>query len=159
MEKKMTIEKETTKKKKTSSSEKENVVLKGQQRKPHAFDAYVGLRIRTRRVLKNISQEQLGSKLGITFQQIQKYEKGINRISAGRLYEIASFLEVPVSYFFEGLDKPNVDLSVQENRSSYTAHPSAEDGELYQRLLDVIVQMKNPDALKRVLKVAQQEAF
>ena len=66
-------------------------------------DAHVGRRLRRRRTSLGISQEQLGSALGLTFQQIQKYEKGQNRIGAGRLYRIANILSVPVQYFFEGL--------------------------------------------------------
>lgn len=66
-------------------------------------DAHVGRRLRRRRTALGISQEQLGTALGLTFQQIQKYEKGQNRIGAGRLYRIAGILSVPVQYFFEGL--------------------------------------------------------
>ena len=70
-------------------------------------DAHVGRRLRRRRTSLGISQEQLGSALGLTFQQIQKYEKGQNRIGAGRLYRIAGILSVPVQYFFEGLNNEN----------------------------------------------------
>jgi transcriptional regulator with XRE-family HTH domain len=66
-------------------------------------DAHVGRRLRQRRIALGISQEQLGTELGLTFQQIQKYEKGQNRISAGRLYKIAQILSVSVEHFFEGL--------------------------------------------------------
>ena len=66
-------------------------------------DAHVGRRLRRRRTSLGISQEQLGAALGLTFQQIQKYEKGQNRIGAGRLYRLANILSVPVQYFFEGL--------------------------------------------------------
>lgn len=66
-------------------------------------DAHVGRRLRHRRTSLGISQEQLGAALGLTFQQIQKYEKGQNRIGAGRLYRIAGILSVPVQFFFEGL--------------------------------------------------------
>ena len=66
-------------------------------------DAFVGSRVRIRRMTLGISQEQLGSALGLTFQQIQKYEKGQNRIGAGRLFRIAQFLSVPVQFFYEGL--------------------------------------------------------
>lgn len=65
---------------------------------------YVGLRMRKRREELGISQGRLGRHLGLTFSQIQKYEKGTNRIGAGRLYQIASFLAVAPSYFFDGLD-------------------------------------------------------
>lgn len=66
-------------------------------------DAFVGSRVRIRRMSLGISQEQLGSALGLTFQQIQKYEKGQNRIGAGRLFRIAQVLSVPVQFFYEGL--------------------------------------------------------
>ncbi len=67
------------------------------------IDAYVGVRIRRRREALGMSQGTLGRHLGLTFSQIQKYEKGTNRIGAGRLYKIAGFLGVSVLYFFEGL--------------------------------------------------------
>ncbi|MEM7057857.1 MAG: helix-turn-helix transcriptional regulator [Pseudomonadota bacterium] len=67
------------------------------------IDAHVGSRVRLRRMTLNISQEQLGESLGLTFQQVQKYEKGQNRIGAGRLYKIAQILSVPVEFFYEGL--------------------------------------------------------
>ena len=63
-----------------------------------------GGRVRLRRMLLGMSQEKLGESLGLTFQQVQKYEKGVNRVSAGRLFEIADVLEVPVAFFFEGAD-------------------------------------------------------
>ena len=72
-------------------------------RRPNPIDVHVGSRVRFRRMLLGMSQEKLGEKLGLTFQQIQKYEKGINRVAAGRLYNIAQALGVDVGYFFEGL--------------------------------------------------------
>ena len=69
------------------------------------IDAHVGKRLRLRRTLTGMSQERLGKTIGLTFQQVQKYEKGINRIGAGRLYDLAQILDVPVSYFYD--DLPN----------------------------------------------------
>jgi transcriptional regulator with XRE-family HTH domain len=66
-------------------------------------DRHVGTRIRERRVMLGLSQQQLAHMIGVTYQQAHKYERGLNRISAGRLYEIAQVLKVPVSWFFEGL--------------------------------------------------------
>ncbi len=66
-------------------------------------DAHVGLRIRTARMAAGLSQERLGNALGVTFQQVQKYEKGVNRVGAGRLNDIARVLSVPVPYFFDKL--------------------------------------------------------
>jgi transcriptional regulator with XRE-family HTH domain len=70
---------------------------------PHPIDVHVGSRARLRRTLLGMNQTQLGEKLGITFQQIQKYENGFNRISASRLYQMTRILDVPVSFFFDGL--------------------------------------------------------
>ena len=69
---------------------------------PDPTDKHVGARVRMRRMMLSMSQEKLGDALGLTFQQVQKYEKGTNRIGASRLQHIASILQVPVSFFFEG---------------------------------------------------------
>jgi transcriptional regulator with XRE-family HTH domain len=67
------------------------------------LDTFIGARLRMRRLMLGMSQEALGEKLSLTFQQIQKYEKGTNRVSASRLYELAQALDVPVQYFFDGV--------------------------------------------------------
>ena len=69
----------------------------------HPVDAHVGQRIRQRRWMSGMTQQQLAEKVGIKFQQIQKYETGMNRVSASRLWDIAEALSVPVAYFFEGM--------------------------------------------------------
>ena len=69
---------------------------------PNPVDKHVGSRVRMRRIMLGMSQEKLGEALGLTFQQIQKYEKGTNRIGASRLSQIADILQVPVSFLFEG---------------------------------------------------------
>ncbi len=71
------------------------------KKSPNPIDTHVGSRVRMRRMMLGMSQEKLGEHLGITFQQIQKYEKGTNRIGASRLQHIATVLQVPVSFFFE----------------------------------------------------------
>src|SRR5579863_3035891 len=68
------------------------------------IDHHVGTRIRERRIMLGLTQQQLADLIGVTYQQAHKYERGINRVSAGRLFEVARVLSVPVSYFFEGLD-------------------------------------------------------
>lgn len=79
-------------------------------------DRFVGGRIRERRVMLGLSQQQMANLIGVTYQQAHKYERGINRISAGRLYEIARVLSVPVSFFYEGLDdvQGSDDLSIRQ---------------------------------------------
>ena len=73
---------------------------------PNPIDKHVGSRVRMRRMMLGMSQEKLGDALGLTFQQVQKYEKGTNRIGASRLQQIATILQVPVSFFFEGAPAP-----------------------------------------------------
>lgn len=89
------------------------------KKQANAVDAHVGNQVRLRRMLIGMSQEKLGQLLGLTFQQVQKYERGINRIGAGRLFEIAHVLGVNIRYFYDGLgDTP-----------SGRAHGSAEEAE------------------------------
>lgn len=74
---------------------------------PNPIDKHVGARVRMRRMMLSMSQEKLGDALGLTFQQVQKYEKGTNRIGASRLQLIANILSVPVAFFFEGAPQGN----------------------------------------------------
>jgi Predicted transcriptional regulators len=92
-----------------------------EKKKPNDIDVNVGQRIRLRRQILGMSQTTLGDALGITFQQVQKYEKGTNRVGASRLSHIASILSVPVSHFFEGMptaegsDRPDSVQHTPEN--------------------------------------------
>jgi transcriptional regulator with XRE-family HTH domain len=87
------------------------------ERGPNPVDLHVGARIRMRRKLLGVSQERLADQLGLTFQQVQKYERGANRVSASKLYEIAKALQTSVAYFFEGLaDTVEVDAELPEGR-------------------------------------------
>lgn len=87
------------------------------KKKPNPIDVHVGSRIRMRRNMLGMSQEKLGESLGITFQQIQKYEKGTNRVGASRLQAIASIMEVPVAFFFE--DAPGGAGLAEESQNTY----------------------------------------
>ncbi|MBE1236579.1 helix-turn-helix transcriptional regulator [Phaeovibrio sulfidiphilus] len=82
---------------------------KSEETGPDPVDVHVGCRLRLRRTLLNLSQEQLANSVGVTFQQIQKYERGSNRISASRLYDISKVLGVPVSFFFEDIGQDIID--------------------------------------------------
>jgi transcriptional regulator with XRE-family HTH domain len=88
---------------------------------PNPVDLHVGARIRLRRRMQGVSQEKLADALGLTFQQVQKYERGANRVSASKLYEIAAALRAPVAYFFDGLADP-----CAEDDQAETARPSDE---------------------------------
>ncbi|MFI5012915.1 MAG: helix-turn-helix domain-containing protein [Hyphomicrobiales bacterium] len=86
---------------------------------PNLIDRHVGSRLRMRRVLMGMSQEKLGDSLGVTFQQVQKYEKGMNRIGASRLQSASRALEVPVEFFFR--DAPQLDANQQASGSADAA--------------------------------------
>ena len=80
--------------------------MSGSSKRPNPIDVHVGTRLRLLRVKAKLSQQAIGKMLGLTFQQIQKYEKGTNRIGASRLQQIAAILQVPVAFFFEGAPDP-----------------------------------------------------
>lgn len=125
-----------------------------------SIDAHIGSRVRLRRVMVGVSQEQLGEALGVTFQQIQKYEKGLNRIGAGRLYRVAQILKVEVGFFYEGLPHLNGSaalnglevsieadeetaalmsfLSTPEGNSLSRAFTRIDDGPTRRRLVDLV---------------------
>jgi len=80
----------------------------------HPVDVHVGKRVRHRRWMVGMTQQQLGETVGIKFQQIQKYETGMNRVSASRLWDIAHAMDVPVSFFFEGLEGDSAEVAKAE---------------------------------------------
>ncbi|MFV1849556.1 MAG: helix-turn-helix domain-containing protein [Porticoccaceae bacterium] len=84
--------------------------------KPNPVDIHVGARVRLRRTLLGMSQEKLGEAIGLTFQQVQKYERGANRVGASRLYDLSRVLEVPVSFFFDDMPDEISSKSVHERR-------------------------------------------
>jgi transcriptional regulator with XRE-family HTH domain len=104
----MTILRRGSKNRKPDNGE-EKMVDKENKKKPNPTDIHVGSRIRLRRNMLGMSQEKLGESLGITFQQIQKYEKGTNRVGASRLQSISTILGVPVAFFFE--DAPGQEVA------------------------------------------------
>ena len=105
-------------------------------------DAHVGRRMRQRRESLGLSQGRLGRHLGLTFSQVQKYEKGANRIGAGRLYLLAGFLDVPVQYFFEGLGEEPLTVSPEVRANGR--------GDL-EHLEDAFLSIPDPDTRRSVL--------
>src|SRR3954464_4150740 len=93
----------TTKSRKTGPKSRPGMVTGATAKDPQPVDRHVGSRVRMRRMMVGMSQEKLGEACGITFQQIQKYEKGTNRRGASRLHQIARVLQVPVEFFYEGV--------------------------------------------------------
>jgi transcriptional regulator with XRE-family HTH domain len=110
------------------------------------IDKYVGQRMRTRRESLGISQGRLGRHLGLTFSQIQKYEKGANRIGAGRLYQIAGYLGVTTSFFFEGLDAGN---------RSANGSVAKIGGDEVRHLLDAFGGIEDPETRASVLALVR----
>lgn len=123
---------------------------------PNPIDIHVGARLRLRRTLLGLSQEKLGEAVGITFQQLQKYERGSNRISASRLFNLSQVLGVPVSYFFddmpspEQISTPSPDLppSETEEFESMARRETLELVRAYYRIDDPAVRKRTFDLLK-----------
>ena len=109
-------------------------------KEPHPVDAYVGKQLRMRRKLLGLSQDDLGKKVGITFQQIQKYESGVNRMGASRMWEFAQALEISEAYFFDGYnnDQTNDDLYSEENEKLLTAYYSIADSHLRSKAIKIL---------------------
>jgi transcriptional regulator with XRE-family HTH domain len=97
---------------------------KAEQQGPHLVDRHVGRRVAERRIGLGHTQSQLGEALGLTFQQIQKYEKGANRVSASKLWEMARFLDVDISYFFGGLTSSANGMAEGEAAPFQHDHPA-----------------------------------
>ena len=125
------------------------------KKSPNSIDIHVGSRIRLRRVMLGLSQEKLGDGLGITFQQVQKYEKGTNRVGASRLQHISELLDVPISYFFEGVPDASQDrapvapsalsqfLNSKEGISLAKAFSAIEDTRVRRRVLELVQSLGN----------------
>ncbi len=126
-------------------------------RKPNPVDVHVGSRVRYRRMIVGMSQEKLGEKMNLTFQQIQKYEKGTNRIGASRLFQLSKILDVPVGYFFEdafansapshaiqGLHEPEQEgflldfLNSREGLDLNKAFAKIQDPKVRRRVIDLV---------------------
>lgn len=101
--------------------------------RPNPVDVFVGGRVRLRRTLLGMSQEKLGEALGLTFQQVQKYERGANRIGSSRLWDLSRVLDVPVSFFFEGMTDQVSSLSPRHIAGAEAEPPSQETNPLIRR--------------------------
>ena len=127
------------------------------QGEPNPIDVHVGNRIRLRRTLLGLSQEKLASMLGLTFQQVQKYERGMNRVGASRLWDIGKVLEVPVSFFYEDMDKSVANqsprmFSIPDAEPLYLA----EDEEVYNA--DPMQKQETIELVKAYYKIPNRKA-
>jgi transcriptional regulator with XRE-family HTH domain len=133
-----------------------------EKRKPNPIDIHVGSRVRLRRTMVGMSQEKLGDALGITFQQIQKYEKGANRVGASRLQEISRILNTPVSFFFEdapGSEKDAAGGFKETNSTNYVVDfLSSSDGLQLNRAFVKITDPKVRRKLVELTKALANEA-
>ena len=120
--------------------------------RPQEIDRYVGARIRERRIMLGLTQHQMADLIGVTYQQAHKYEKGINRVAAGRLYSIARVLGTEVSYFYEGL-KTGRSLTLSPSQRmlldlarNFLNIPNAEHREAVARLARALAESENGNA-------------
>jgi len=126
----------------------------------HPVDVYVGKRLRLKRTLLGLSQEAIGNAIGVTFQQIQKYERGINRMGASRLHDFARALGVPVSYFFEGYsaEAPSGGAyGMAESEGPAFEHEQVPNRETME-IMRAYYRIKNPMQRKRVLELMKSMA-
>src|SRR5262249_45389024 len=142
-----------------SSSERSAMAVRLQfaaKKAPNPTDQHVGKRVRMRRLMLAMSQEKLGAALGLTFQQVQKYERGANRIGASRLQQLSHILQVPVSFFFEGA--PNASAPHGSNGSALSMAQiddflSDLDG---LRLTRAFTRIDNAALRRRIVKLVQE---
>lgn len=121
--------------------------------KPNPVDVHVGQRLRQRRTFLGMTQEQLGNALGITFQQVQKYERGTNRVGASRLYDISRVLDVPPQYFFDEMPKDRDGGMSESGQSPYSG-----DGVMDREIMDLVRafrQVSNPLVRQRVTELVR----
>lgn len=123
---------------------------------PHPVDVHVGKQLRMRRVILGLSQETIGKAIGVTFQQVQKYERGINRMGASRLYEFAKYLTTPVSYFFEGLDIPQQAGAVSEESAALEHEKMASRETL--EMMRAYYRINDPNVRSRVFELVKSLA-
>ena len=127
--------------------------------KPNPVDIHVGSRVRLRRTLLGMSQEKLGTAVGLTFQQIQKYERGANRIGSSRLFQFAQVLDVPVSFFFD--DMPE-EIARSQPGASLNASESFQQDQFARRetleLVRAYYKIRNPNVRKRVFELTKAVA-
>jgi transcriptional regulator with XRE-family HTH domain len=125
---------------------------------PNSTDVYVGSRVRMRRLMLKMSQTALGTALGLTFQQVQKYEKGTNRIGASRLQSVSHILRVPISFFFEGAPKlpgAGIKSGAPPSPSYVSDFLATKDG---LALTKAFTRIKEPAVRRCVVKLVQQIA-
>lgn len=127
--------------------------------RPHPVDVHVGSRVRMRRTLLGMSQEKLGEAIGLTFQQVQKYERGTNRIGSSRLYDLSSVLDVPIGYFFEdlgdwqGAKASGKARAFAEEQADYELDPMAKRETL--ELVRAYYRIKDPAVRKRLFDMCK----
>ncbi len=128
---------------------------------PHPVDVHVGSRVRMRRTLLGMSQEKLGEALGLTFQQVQKYERGANRVGASRLYQISRILDVPVAFFFDEMTGAAPSPSAQLVGLSEESEPSSFDPMAKRETLELVrayYRIVDPRVRKRIFELTKAVA-
>jgi transcriptional regulator with XRE-family HTH domain len=131
------------------------------KKQTNPIDIQVGNRVRIRRMLIGMSQERLGDLLGLTFQQVQKYEKGVNRIGAGRLFEVSRILNVPVDFFYEGVNAMPAGASEAESAPVMEFVSSGEGLQLslaFMKIRDTKVRKRVLDLVKSLAEEEEQKS-
>ncbi len=149
----------------TAARSRRGVTGRPKTGKPNPIDVHVGSRVRLRRTLLGMSQEKLGEAIGLTFQQVQKYERGANRIGASRLFDLSRVLDVPVSFFFDDMpEEPSAVVTALDgglpedtrSGSGYEPDPMAKRETL--ELVRAYYRISDPSVRKRLFELTKAVA-
>lgn len=151
--------------KKNDGAKPTPVIPAGRPGVPNPIDIHVGGRVRLRRTLLGLSQEKLGEQIGLTFQQVQKYERGTNRIGASRLYDLSRVLDVPIQFFYDDMTAETAGQSprLRAGLSESTTDPYAADADPMNRretleLISAYYKIKDPVVRQRIFDLCRAMA-
>ena len=130
-----------------------SVAAKRSLAQANTVDTYVGQRIRDKRNERGMSQTEVANALGVTFQQVQKYERGTNRVSASRLFDLSRILSVPIQYFFAGLNNQSTPIEKEDDNVIHLMKPDTVE------LVEAYYKVENPQVRRQILSTIRSISF
>ena len=130
-----------------------SVAAKRSRAQANTVDTHVGQRIRDKRNERGMSQTEVANALGVTFQQVQKYERGTNRVGASRLFDLSRILSVPVQYFFEGLNNQPTPIEEEDDNVIHLMKPDTVE------LVEAYYKVENPQVRRQILSTIRSISF
>ena len=130
-----------------------SVAAKRSRAQANTVDTHVGQRIRDKRNERGMSQTEVANALGVTFQQVQKYERGTNRVGASRLFDLSRILSVPVQYFFAGLNNQSTPIEKEDDNVTHLMKPDTVE------LVEAYYKVENPQVRRQILSTIRSISF